>query len=72
MSQLSQMTEYVLTFDDIEDFNEALALVFIASSVEHPTDGDYGIHMRNLCNAVSTKLCRIRNRLAPQGVEVPR
>jgi hypothetical protein len=58
------------TEQDAEDFNHALSLVFIGSSIEHPSSVDYAVHLRNLCAMAATKLCDIRNRIAPDAIEL--
>lgn len=55
----------VLSEDDVGDFNRALSLIWIGSSVED-ADGscDAGVHLKNLCDVASALLCNIRNRHA--------
>ena len=60
----------VLTYQDVLDFNDALSLVFIAGSLEDVSGLDEGIHLRNLCRVATQKLCDIRNRLNPEGIEL--
>jgi len=52
----------ILSEDDVGDFNRALSLIWIGSSVE-----DAGVHLKNLCYVATTLLCNIRNRHSDDG-----
>ncbi|TDK23429.1 hypothetical protein E2F46_10950 [Luteimonas aestuarii] len=60
---IHSVTSITLTEDDIDDFNKALSLAFVGGNYEAPHEsGDSGAHLKNLCDAISQHLCRIRNR----------
>lgn len=59
-----------LSQSDVDDFNAALSLVMVASSLDEPASVDDAIHLRAVCRIAAEKLCQIRNRLSPESVEV--
>lgn len=67
---MANTNSMILSEDDVDDFNRALSLIWIGSSVED-ADGscDAGAHLKNLCDVASTLLCNIRNRHT-DGVQI--
>lgn len=64
------MHNKTLSEQDVDDFNLALSLVYVASMLEDPTSIDEAVHLRSVCSVAADKLCAIRNRLNPDGIEV--
>lgn len=63
------MATITLTEQDIDDFNQALSMVFTASRLDDIESVDDGVHIRNLCREATTRLCAIRNRQS-HGIEL--
>lgn len=52
-----------LTDDDIDDFNDALSMAYVAACMEGAGDScDAGLHLKAQCDAILGKLCSIRKR----------
>lgn len=63
-------TAHLLSEDDVQDFNAALSLVLLGAPIEEPAGVDEAVHLRNLCRVAAEKLCGIRDRLSPNGIEL--
>ncbi|WP_213600775.1 hypothetical protein [Pseudoxanthomonas japonensis] len=61
------MSAITLNETDIEDFDAALSLLYVAGSIEKINSIDDGVHLLSVCGMALTRLSNIRNRLTGEG-----